>query len=92
MHIFIYIAWGATSACFDPDPDLLNDNKYLKDNNCESFCVWEKARLSRQPLFTAMSGYLEREISVSNAINFRSDWGPRTNVQYLANSFLPNTF
>lgn len=31
-----------------------------------------------EPLFTAMSGYLEREISVPNAINFRLDWGPRT--------------
>lgn len=68
---FVFIIRGTKTACFDPDSDLLND-KYLENNNCESF---GKARLAH--LSPPASGYLEREISVSNAINFRSDWEHR---------------
>lgn len=71
IDIFVFIIRGTKTACFDPDSDLLND-KYLENNNCKSF---GKARLAN--LLPPTSGYLEKEISVSNAINFRSDWEHR---------------
>lgn len=82
---FTFIIEGTGTACFDPVSDLLND-KHLEDNNCESF---GKTFHNLPP---SMSGYLEREIYVSNAINFRSDWDTRCFEKNIFQYFPENMF
>lgn len=68
--MYTFVTRGAETTRLEPDSDLLND-KYLEDNNCESF--GREGALPREPFPARCPDISEREISVSNAINFRLD-------------------